>query len=72
MEVRHDFLTAGGKDFNYIACLNENDAWMKAMAEIAELHMIGWPTIMSPTLNEERNQQARISLEQAQRLGAAQ
>ncbi len=72
MEVRHDFLTAGGKDFNYIACLNENDAWMKAMAEIAELHMIGWPTIMSPTLSAERDQQARISLEQAQRLGATQ
>lgn len=72
IEVRRDFLQAGGQDFNYIACLNENDAWIKALAQIAELHMIGWPTILSPALREERNEQARISLEEAQRLGAPQ
>ncbi|CAL62772.1 Ferrochelatase (Protoheme ferro-lyase) (Heme synthetase) [Herminiimonas arsenicoxydans] len=72
IEVRRDFLQAGGQDFNYIACLNENDAWIKALAQIAELHMIGWPTILSPALLEERNEEARISLAEAQRLGAQQ
>lgn len=72
IEVRRDFLQAGGQDFNYIACLNENDAWIKALAQIAELHMIGWPTILSPALHEERNEEARISLAEAQRLGAQQ
>lgn len=72
MEARHDFLKVGGKDFNYIPCLNENDAWIKAMAEIAELHMIGWPTIMAPALREAWDKQARISQAEAKRLGATQ
>lgn len=72
IEVRHDFLQAGGQDFNYIACLNEDDAWIKALAEMAELHMIGWPTILSPSLREARDTQARISREAATRLGASQ
>ncbi len=71
MEVRHDFLQAGGQDFNYIACLNEDDAWIKALAQIAELHMIGWPTILSPAMREEREEQARISKAEAARLGAS-
>jgi ferrochelatase len=71
MEVRHDFMQAGGQDFNYIACLNEDDAWIKALAQISELHMIGWPTILSPGMREERDAQARISQEEAKRMGAS-
>ncbi|WP_076593463.1 ferrochelatase [Herminiimonas arsenitoxidans] len=72
MEARHDFMSAGGKDFNYIPCLNEDDAWIKAMAEITELHLIGWPTIVPSSQREEQEQEARLSLEEAKRLGAAQ
>lgn len=72
MEARHDFMSAGGKDFNYIGCLNEDDAWIKAMAEITELHLIGWPTIVPPSLREEQERQAHISREEAGRLGANQ
>ena len=71
MEVRHDFMQAGGQDFNYIACLNEDDAWIKALAQIAELHMIGWPTILSPSMREERDAEARTSQHEAKRLGAS-
>ncbi|MNR78077.1 Ferrochelatase [compost metagenome] len=72
MEARHDFMSAGGKDFNYIACLNENEAWIKAIAEITELHLIGWPTIVPPSLREEQEQQAQVSRSEAERLGANQ
>ncbi|GGI20378.1 MAG: ferrochelatase [Oxalicibacterium faecigallinarum] len=72
MEVRHDFLQAGGTDFNYIPCLNEDDGWIRAMAEVAELHMIGWPTLMTPALKEELEEQAQITREAAARLGASQ
>lgn len=71
MEARHDFLNAGGKEFNYISCLNEDDAWIKGMAELVELHTLGWPTMFSPSLREEQEKQAQISKEHAKRLGAS-
>ncbi|MFZ6847068.1 ferrochelatase [Undibacterium sp. RuRC25W] len=70
MEVREEFLHAGGKEFNYIPCLNESPAWMRGMAEIAEQHLIGWPTMMTASLREEQKQQALISRAEAKRLGA--
>lgn len=35
MECRDAFLAAGGKDFRYIPCLNEQPDWIAALAEIA-------------------------------------
>ena len=70
MEVRIDFLNAGGKEFNYIPCLNESPEWMRALAEIAEQHLIGWPTMMTTSLREEQKQQALFSRAEAKRLGA--
>jgi ferrochelatase len=72
MEVRNDFLTAGGKDFHYIPCMNEDHAWMAACAEIAEQHMIGWPTIMTSTIRDERKAAAELTQRQAKLLGAEQ
>lgn len=43
-EGRDDFLTAGGKEYHYIPALNEDDAWLKALADLAEQHLAGWPT----------------------------
>lgn len=71
MEVRHDFLTAGGKDFHYIPCLNESPAWIAALAEIAEQHMIGWPTMAGSAERTLRQQDAAIGRERALALGAA-
>jgi protoporphyrin/coproporphyrin ferrochelatase len=42
---RQKFLSAGGKDFRVIPCLNESDQWLQAFAEIAEQHLLGWPTM---------------------------
>jgi ferrochelatase len=72
MEARHDFFKAGGKEFNYIPCLNEDDAWLKAMSDLVQLHTVGWPTMQSPAVKEEQAQQAKVSLEQAIRHGATQ
>ena len=44
MEVRHAFLVAGGKEFHYIPCLNDNTAWISALSKIAQQHLSGWPT----------------------------
>ena len=44
MEGREAFLHAGGKNFNYIPCLNDEPMWVDALADIAAQHMQGWPT----------------------------
>jgi ferrochelatase len=44
MEGRQAFLTAGGKDFHYIPCPNDDPAWIAALGGIAQQHLSGWPT----------------------------
>lgn len=70
IEARQDFMSAGGKEFHYIPCLNESADWMRALAEIAEQHMIGWPTLRTPAALEAQKKDAVITKSQAIRLGA--
>jgi ferrochelatase len=42
-EAREAFLDAGGQDFQYIPCLNDQHEWIDALAAIAIRHMQGWP-----------------------------
>lgn len=44
VEGKQAFLAAGGKEFHYLASLNERDDWIAALAEIASTHLQGWPT----------------------------
>ncbi len=44
MEAREAFLHAGGKVFNYIPCLNDDPAWIQALAGVTTQHLAGWPT----------------------------
>jgi ferrochelatase len=71
MEVKRAFEAAGGQDFHYIPCLNESPAWIVGMAEIAEEHLIGWPTMMSPSQREAERRDAEAGREHALRLGGA-
>jgi protoporphyrin/coproporphyrin ferrochelatase len=48
MEGRQAFLTAGGKAFQYIPCLNGDTAWIGALGAIADRHLEGWPTQAPP------------------------
>jgi protoporphyrin/coproporphyrin ferrochelatase len=43
-EGRDDFLKAGGQTYHYIPALNEDDAWIKALADLTERHLAGWPS----------------------------
>ncbi|HSV47901.1 MAG TPA: ferrochelatase, partial [Ramlibacter sp.] len=43
-EGRAAFLGAGGKDFHYIPCLNDDSAWIATLAAVAQRHLAGWPT----------------------------
>jgi ferrochelatase len=52
MEVRDAFTAAGGQQFSYIPCLNEDQQWIGALAEVAEQHMAGWHTFQAPAADE--------------------
>jgi ferrochelatase len=43
-EARAAFLAAGGKEFRYIACLNDRHEWIDALRALAQQHMQGWDT----------------------------
>lgn len=70
LEVRDEFLHAGGKEFHYIPCLNEAPDCLRALAEIAEQHLHGWPTMPTSGELEQQKQQAQIGRAEAMRLGA--
>jgi ferrochelatase len=70
MEVRREFEANGGEDYRYIPCLNEAPGWITGMAEIAEQHLIGWPTMMSPSQREAERRDAEIGRERANQMGA--
>jgi protoporphyrin/coproporphyrin ferrochelatase len=44
MEGKEIFTHAGGGEYHYIPALNENDAWIHAMTEIALENLQGWVT----------------------------
>lgn len=44
MEGKEIFEEAGGAQYNYIPCLNDHPAWIKALEVIAEENLAGWDT----------------------------
>ena len=42
IECKTAFLTAGGKEFNYIPCLNERDDWIAMLAGLVRQHLGHW------------------------------
>lgn len=65
-EARHAFLAAGGAEFRYIPCLNDQHEWIAALSAITIRHLQGWPTA-APADAQALQAQA----DRARRLGAA-
>ena len=42
IEGKGIFLSAGGRDFHYIPCLNERADWIHALADIVLSNLVGW------------------------------
>ena len=60
-EARAAFLGAGGKEFGYIPCLNDQHEWIAALAGIAMKQMQGWdvgPASADAAGLEQRRQRA--------------
>jgi ferrochelatase len=56
-EARAAFLAAGGKQFGYIPCLNDQHEWIAALAGIAIRHIQGWDVDAKSTDAASREQQ---------------
>jgi ferrochelatase len=61
MEVRQEFLTAGGEEFHYLPCLNESPAWISALADIVEGQLPGWSTRASASESVEAKSAAEAA-----------
>ena len=48
MEGRAAFLGAGGQEFHYIPCLNDDTQWITALCELTQTQLAGWPTQRAP------------------------
>src|SRR5512133_4238871 len=48
MEGRAAFMKAGGKEFHFIPCLNDDPEWITALCDITQQHLAGWPTQAAP------------------------
>jgi ferrochelatase len=59
-EGRAAFLQAGGAEFNYLPCLNDQHEWIAALAAVAIRHLQGWPTTTAddPVAREQQRQRA--------------
>lgn len=44
MEGREDFLHAGGGEYCYIPCMNDNDQWIHALTDLVMENLAGWLT----------------------------
>lgn len=58
MEVRDAFLAAGGREYRYIPCLNDDPHWIRALAGVAERHLAGWDTRAGEDREERERQRA--------------
>ena len=52
MRERAAFLAQGGETFDYVPCLNANDAHVAALEAIVLEHLPGWPGL--PAAPDER------------------
>ncbi len=70
MEGKHIFQANGGGEYHYIPALNDSDAWIHAMTQIALEHLQGW---VSPEWDKvQAKKEAEMTKLRAQSLGAKQ
>lgn len=69
VENREYFLTAGGKELQYIAALNDSPDHIAALAALINRHIKGWPESYEQD-ETGLKQQAKITLQRAQAEGA--
>lgn len=71
MEGRDTFISAGGRDYRYIPCVNDAAPFAEALAGLVDRHCAGWP-VQTPTPDEiaERDRRLALRRTRAVNLGA--
>ena len=59
MEAKQAFLQAGGRQINFIPCLNDRPDWIAALGDLAERHLQGWPTLAHTDVDTAARQAQR-------------
>lgn len=54
-ECAHAFVAAGGLQLRYLPALNDDPAWLAALAGIVERNLLGWNTDSAPIARENRH-----------------
>ena len=60
-EARAAFMTAGGKRFGYIPCLNDQHEWLAALSAIVVRHLQGWDTAAADPETLDRQRQRALA-----------
>ncbi len=58
-EARAAYMKAGGGEFHYIPCLNDQHEWIVALSAMALRHLQGWPTTVAQSPTELAAQRER-------------
>ena len=62
-EAREAFLAAGGREFHYIPCLNDDVDGVRALVAVIERHLGGWPVPgLAPTPERALQRQLALAL----------
>ena len=61
-EAKEAYLTAGGKKFHYIPCLNDQPSWIEALHRLSLKHMANWPLNGVDATQLDASRQAALSL----------
>jgi protoporphyrin/coproporphyrin ferrochelatase len=62
IEGKAIFMTAGGKEFHAIPCLNERDDWVHALADLVAANLLGWIRAEQPAAQREQAQARAVAL----------
>jgi ferrochelatase len=68
MEGQHDFVSAGGKKYSFIPCLNDNPLWISTLVTLVKTELTGWLT--NGKADGRDNLQLNQTLEKSKALGA--
>jgi len=72
VENREIFLSRGGEDFDYIPCLNDDEAHINALSELVVQHSFGWPETMPNWDAGLQAVEANKTRERAVKMGSSQ
>ena len=63
-EAQDAYLAAGGETFHYIPCLNDHPDGIRALVDVAERHLSGWPAqpAAQPTAAPERQRERALGM----------